>query len=349
MTGLRTRGEDVRRFILQNVASNPGDIARKAADHFAVTRQAIGKHLQRLVAEGALEEFGQTRSRVYRLAALSDWRKEYPIRPGLAEDQVWREDVRPALGDMPDNATHIWQHGFTEMFNNAIDHAAARSIVVSIGKTAVDTTMSVADDGVGIFRKIQDELGLLDQRQAVLELSKGKVTTDPTRHSGEGIFFTTRMFERFSIHSGGVRFEHRMDPDHDYTLETGQPGAKGTTVTMTLDNLTSRTTKEVFDRFTDTEEYTFSKTVVPVELAVYGDENLISRSQARRLLARVENFRTVTFDFNGVPTIGQAFADEIFRVFQNEHPDIRLVPVNCSDEIARMISRVRPGAGKQAG
>jgi anti-sigma regulatory factor (Ser/Thr protein kinase) len=280
------------------------------------------------------------------LAALSEWRKEYPIRPGLSEDQVWREDVRLVLGGMPANVINIWQHGLTEIFNNALDHANADRIVIRIEKTAVDTVMSIADDGIGIFRKIQDELGLQDPRQAVLELSKGKMTTDPTRHSGEGIFFTTRMFERFSIHSGGVRFEHRIDPGHDYTLETGQPDAKGTTVSMTLDNHTSRTTKDVFDRFTDTEEYTFSKTVVPVELAVYGDENLISRSQAKRLLARVENFRTVTFDFHDVPSIGQAFADEIFRVFQSQHPDIRLVPINYSEEIGKMIGRARSGTVK---
>lgn len=346
MTGVRTRGEDVRRFILQNVASNPADIAKVTAEHFGVTRQAISKHLQRLVADRVIEESGRTRNRTYRLATLSLWSREYPIRPGLAEDQVWRTDVRSVLGELPDNATHIWQHGFTEIFNNAIDHADARSIVVSIEKTAVDTTMSVADDGIGIFRKIQDGLGLLDQRQAVLELSKGKVTTDPTKHSGEGIFFTTRMFERFSILSGGVRFEHKIGLRPDYALETGKQNAKGTMVTMTLDNHTSRTTKDVFDQFTDTEEYTFSKTVVPVELAMYGDENLISRSQAKRLLARVENFKTVTFDFHDVPTIGQAFADEIFRVFQNAHLDIRLVPINYTEEIGRMIGRARAGASE---
>ncbi len=343
MTGKRSRGEKVRRFILQNVASNSGDIAKVAAERFGVTRQAINKHLQRLVAERALEESGQTRSRAYRLATLSEWTKEYPTGPGLAEDPAWREDVHPALGNLPDNATRIWQHGFTEIFNNALDHADARHIVVSIEKTAVDTTLSIADDGIGIFRKIQDELGLLDERHAVLELSKGKLTTDPAKHSGEGIFFTTRMFEIFSIRSGDVCLTHRAGFKQDYTLET-EESTKGTAVTMALNNRTSRTTKKVFDQFTDVEEYTFSKTVVPVELARYGDENLVSRSQAKRLLARVEKFRTVMLDFKDVPAIGQAFADEIFRVFEDQHPETRLVPINHSEEIGRMIRRARAGA-----
>jgi hypothetical protein len=52
-----------------------------------------------------------------------------------------------------------------------------------------------------------------------------------------------------------------------------------------------------------------------VRLAKYGNDQLISRSQAKRLLARIELFKIVLFDFSGVETIGQAFADEIFRVF----------------------------------
>ena len=47
----------------------------------------------------------------------------WEIEPGLAEDIVWSRDVRDILGDMPDNVLDIWSYGFTEMFNNAIDHS----------------------------------------------------------------------------------------------------------------------------------------------------------------------------------------------------------------------------------
>jgi hypothetical protein len=107
------------------------------------------------------------------------------------------------------------------------------------------------------------------------------------------------------------------------------------------DNHTARTTRKVFDQFTTDDDFTFSKTVVPVALAKYGDDNLISRSQAKRLLARIELFRTVLLDFKGVPTIGQAFADEIFRVFASEHPNVELIPIHASSEVRRMIDRVR--------
>jgi len=45
-------------------------------------------------------------------------------------------------------------------------------------------------------------------------------------------------------------------------------------------------------------------------------------------------------DFSGVEMIGQAFADQIFRVFRNEHPDINLVRINTNDDVEKMVHRV---------
>ncbi len=76
-----------------------------------------------------------------------------------------------------------------------------------------------------------------------------------------------------------------------------------------------------------------------VRLAQYDDEKLISRSQAKRLLDRIDKFKVVIFDFAEVETIGQAFADEIFRVFRRQHPDIEIVYLNASDSVRQMIDR----------
>jgi STAS-like domain of unknown function (DUF4325) len=83
---------------------------------------------------------------------------------------------------------------------------------------------------------------------------------------------------------------------------------------------------------------------VPVKLAQYGNDKLISRSQAKRVVARLDLFRTILFDFAGVPTIGQAFADEIFRVFAQEHPGIEIFPIHANSEVIRMIERVKAGS-----
>ena len=118
---------------------------------------------------------------------------------------------------------------------------------------------------------------------------------------------------------------------------------------MKLSNHTSRTLKKIYDQYAPgSDDYGFNKTVVPVKLAQYGNDKLISRSQAKRLLARVELFKTVMFDFTDVPSIGQAFADEIFRVFAHEHPDIQLVPIKASSEVRRMIERAKAAASTEA-
>jgi anti-sigma regulatory factor (Ser/Thr protein kinase) len=341
MTRVRARGEDVRKYILEHLESHPHDVSKLTSEHFAITRQAVNKHLQRLTTEHAIVEAGKTRNRTYKLATLSKWDKRYELAPGtLAEDVVWRDDIGKVIGDMPDNVLAIWHYGFTEMFNNALDHSSGTSIYIEISRNAVNTEMIVQDNGVGIFKKIQTALGLLDERHAILELAKGKLTTDPKRHTGEGIFFSSRMFDEFDILSGGVFFSHKFEDREDWILERDRFN-NGTLVWMKLNNHTSRTTTKIFDQYTSGDEYGFTKTVVPVRLARYGNENLISRSQAKRLLARVELFKKVLFDFRDVPTIGQAFADEIFRVFAKSHPDIELLAIHTSSEVKRMIERAQ--------
>jgi len=341
---IRARGEDVRRFILEHLEKHPRDLSKFVAEHFGISRQAVNKHLKRLQSEHAVVESGQTRNRIRKLATLAEWDKAYSIAPNLAEDLVWRNDVSEVIGDMAENVLAIWHYGFTEMFNNALDHSAGTNVLLAIRRNAVDTQMVVHDNGVGIFKKIQTELGLLDERHAILELAKGKLTTDPKRHTGEGIFFSSRMFDQFDILSGGVYFSHKFEAD-DWILERDRLG-DGTSVWMKLNNHTSRTTRKIFNQYSTGDEYGFTKTVVPVNLARYGNENLISRSQAKRLLARVELFKTVLFDFTDVPTIGQAFADEIFRVFATSHPTIELHPIHTNSEVKRMIDRARSGGAE---
>ncbi len=347
MTKVRARGEDIRRFILEHVEKHPHDIGKIAAEHFGITRQGINKHLQKLCVEKALSESGKTRGRTYKLAALLEWSEGYRIIPGLAEDLIWKDHIQPVISPLPDNVFNIWHYGFTEMFNNAIDHSGGSEIFVRIRKTAASTEMLLMDDGVGIFKKIQMEMNLLDERHAILELSKGKLTTDPRNHSGEGIFFTSRMFDSFGILSGGVLFNHNFVDDKDWILEL-ERFSTGTSVWMALHNHTVRTTTKIFDQFSSGEDYSFNKTVVPVRLAQYGDDRLISRSQAKRVLARVELFKTVIFDFESVDFIGQAFADEIFRVFASKHPGIELHTRKINSEIKRMIERAKNGLAAEA-
>ncbi len=339
MSVIRKSSEDCRSFILANIEKYPSEIGKKISEKFSMSRQAANKHLQKLVEENVLAIKGKTKSRVYSLKEQVSFTKRYALGHGVAEDIVWMQDIRPQLGKLPDNVMNIWDYCFTEMFNNVIDHSSGSVVSVHVSKSAVNTQIEIQDDGVGIFRKIQHQLGLLDERHAVLELAKGKFTTDPANHSGEGIFFSSRACDGYAIFSGGVYFSHEFGKKEDWILEAKD--LKGTTVKMKLNNHTSRKLKKVFDEYATVDGYGFNKTVVPVKLAQYGDDSLISRSQAKRVLNRVDRFKTVIFDFSGVDSIGQAFADEIFRVFAAQHPAIELVEVRANKDVLNMISRAK--------
>jgi anti-sigma regulatory factor (Ser/Thr protein kinase) len=340
MNKKQTRRQEIQDFIVSHVQEHPSDIAKLAADRFGITRQAIHKHLRRLTDEGVIIADGNTRNRVYRSALKAGLGKVYQVADKLSESSVWMTDVRPLLEHLPENVLDIWRHAFTEIFNNAIEHANGTRIQLMIVSTTAATEIWILDNGVGIFAKIKAALDLDDERHAVLELSKGKFTTAPDAHSGEGVFFTSRMFDQFDINSGDVHLSHEFEKKGDWIIEH-EDCRNGTSVRMNLANQTSRTTTEVFDEFASGEDYSFSKTVVPVRLAQYGDDKLVSRSQAKRLLAGLHRFEDVILDFAGVDDIGQAFADEVFRVFPSLHPEIEVAGVNANADVQRMISRAR--------
>jgi hypothetical protein len=149
------------------------------------------------------------------------------------------------------------------------------------------------------------------------------------------------MLDAFSILSRGAYFSHEAARPADWILPDDDPDTS-TMVTMELDNNTDRTLKDVFDQYSSGENYDFSKTVVPLRLARFGEEKLISRSQANRALARVERFKAVVFDFAGIEMIGQAFADEIFRVWAKAHEDVVCTVIYASPAVRKTIAAVGP-------
>ena len=72
--------------------------------------------------------------------------------------------------------------------------------------------------------------------------------------------------------------------------------------------------------------------------------NNIARSKAREVLRDAERFRVIIIDYEHISEIGQAFADEIYRVFQNKHPDIVIQEENMSEGIRFMIERAKTEA-----
>ena len=327
---------DLRRTILDAIAHDGSNVAARLAELHGVSRQSASAWLAKLKQEGAVVSSGVGRGVRYRLAVLANVRQSYE-RAGLSEDRVWRELVGPQVADLPPNVRNIWQYAVTEMVNNAIDHSGSERVTVELLRDALNTTVYVADEGEGIFLKIQRALNLYDPREAILELAKGKLTTDPAHHTGEGIFFASKVMDAFDIRSGTLHFMHD-EWGADVLLER-PAGTPGTLVLMRLANDSPRVLQAVFDQFAAPGEYTFAKTIVPVRLAQHEGEKLVSRSQAKRLTLRFERFQTVVLDFAGVEEIGQAFADEVFRVFHQAHPATTLAPINMTPAVEMMFKR----------
>lgn len=330
-----SRFDDLVRTVTRDVVEHPRDLTRHYAERFKISRVAANKYIQRLETEGWIARSGPSTHPVFSPGYKRRIARLYPLT-GLEEHIAWENDFKPYLS-MPSNVQSIASHGFTEMLNNAIDHSAGKSVFVFATQDESALRIIISDDGVGIFAKITSALDLPDMRQALFELSKGKLTTDPNKHTGEGVFFTSRMFDSFEISANGLQFNHDANSSHDWLQEADDIFTEGTSVYMRIALTSNRTTTEVYAQFTEApEDYDFSKTVVPMRLARFGDEQLVSRSQAKRLIARFDRFRTVILDFSEIQEIGQAFADELFRVYGNSHPNVELLPKNMTEQVERM-------------
>ncbi len=332
----------IREFILKNVKDHPSSISTLTIKKFGLSRTAINRYFQKLVSENLLTAEGKTNARHYKLKPIVYEVFQLDIDYLWTEDDLWRKHIAPLMSGVKQNIVDICHYGLTEMVNNVLDHASSPNILISYEQNYNEISIMVSDKGVGIFEKIQKDFNLSDPRTALLELSKGKLTSDKKRHAGEGIYLTSRLFDKFQIESKTLFYSRERQEEDDWLIELNDRpnNDRGTTIIMSLPTDASWTMQEVIDNCMG-DNFRFRKTHVPVKLAQYPGEQLVSRSQAKRLLARFEHFSEVFLDFKNVDQIGQPFADELFRVFPNNNPNIIIQTTNTNDTVMRMIRFVR--------
>jgi anti-sigma regulatory factor (Ser/Thr protein kinase) len=335
---MTNQAKNILKFLLAKVAKHPDDLVAVAVQHFSVTRTTIHRHLSKLLTEGKILKNGTTRNITYYLSTDANRTNTYKIHPQLSEFTVYKNDFSSALASVDTHIQDICHYAFTEIFNNAIDHSAGTKILASLTFEKNNIVISIQDNGIGIFKNLHDYFLLDDIREGALQLSKGKMTTDPSNHTGEGIFFSSRAMDTFEITSNNLHYI-KSNKDNDWGLECIPEKMKGTTVTMTINKNSQRKLNAIFCEYQDEEDLKFDKTDILVEMAKWGDETLISRSQAKRILRNLEKFNHVTLDFKGVRLIGQGFVDETFRVFINRFPHVRITYINASDDVEFMIKR----------
>lgn len=332
---MQNNSKQIKEYILSNVEKHPKDIVRKTMDAFSITRTTVRRHINALIKEDKLVISGNTQSAQYFLQNEFQKIKEYPLNKDSAEDKIFN-DFLMFLNRFPKNIYDICYFGLTEMINNAIDHSSGTKLIVQTRFNEPNLTIIVKDDGLGAFKTICDYLQIDDLREGIVHLSKGKITRDPVNHTGQGIFFTSRMFDQFVIEANGLVYS-RDNFLQDWSFNSRQ-GTNGSVISMTINVHSKITAREVFAAY-EGQDWEFSKTEVLIHLSDFNEEMFISRSQAKRVLLGLEKFKQITFDFKRIASVGQGFVDEIFRVFANRYPGIVLRYINANDDVEFMIRR----------
>ena len=307
------------------------------AETFNIPVQDVSQILQSMCQSGRIIEHAKD---TYSLA-YKHVEHRYPIKE-LTENKVTDDIFYAFFKNTPEIAYSNLLYAFQELLNNAIEHSGGTEVIITLARDERKLFFNIVDDGAGIFNKIVNGLNLDDKRYAILELSKGGFTSDKNHHAGEGIFFSSKCGDFFYI--GSDNMEYMVEEDFGLLQKTfllNPP--RGTNVLFMIKTTHKQHRKELFDlyRGNPNNDEDFRKTIVPVKFLEYGIDKPLyhSRSQARRLMSRMEEYETVTLDFLGIESIEHSFADEIFRVFKNYHPDIEILTVNCCNSVKNMIKR----------
>ena len=350
MSFTETKREEIKKYILRKIARGDAELLEKTMDNFGISVTTVKRYLKEMLECGIIKyvpETGYPYQLIQSEHRTSISLTEYPQE----EDVLFQQYISPYLADCNKNSRVIWQYCAAEILNNAIEHSHGTRIDIVMKCNALCRTVVISDDGDGVFSTLMKYMATNGWEHprledALVELCKGKITCDSRNHSGEGIFFSSKMMDSFVLWSDslilkwGCQDEIEVVQSH-LAAYASKIWKEKTMVMMTLENETEREAGKVFDAYADREEG-FIRTEIPVtEACITGEP--VARSQARRICHRLDSFREVILDFSGVSIMGQGFADELFRVYAEEHPAVLLHPINMIPQVARMIRHVRRG------
>lgn len=336
MSYTREKRTRIKTYMMEKIFIGDSSFIEKTVKTFDTSTTTVYKYLQELQESGML-----TKDSSGKFALKDSLRKdyEYDLNDRLQEDIIYNDTLRDVVKKLPDNVVRIWEYSFMEMVNNAIDHSIGTKIKIFIRQNALYTWVNIVDDGIGIFNKIAEYYNFNDLDEAILALFKGKFTTDSANHSGEGIFFTSRVMDHFYALSDEKVFSQDNTVEMIRTIEEGKKNEnKGTRIILALSNYATQSLREAFNEFSS-DNGGFSITKIPMK-KICDSGYPVSRSQAKRLYFGFDKFKTIILDFKDVDDIGQGFAHELFVVFRRNNPAIELKCINENENVSRMIAHV---------
>jgi len=328
------RKNAIKLYIMEQIINKEKSFSKKVADTFGINNSTVYAYINEMIDNNIIKKIKHGE---YELVTK---RYEYEFTEGSYgyDDDTYAYDtyLSKLISGFSDNIISIWGYAFSEMMNNVIDHSSANKVKLVVSQNYLNTQVLIYDDGIGIFEKIKEHFGLLSIDEAICELFKGKLTTDAKNHSGEGIFFSSKLMDSFYIISSGKIFTNNKFDD-SFVINLAEENQIGTCVIMELSNFSNKLAKDVFDEYANIDGG-FNKTRIPLKNIF--DSSPVSRSQAKRVCNRLEKFIEVIVDFDNIDWMGQGFAHQLFVVFQNNHKEIKITPVNMNNDVARMYAHV---------
>ena len=160
------------------------------------------------------------------------------------------------------------------------------------------------------------------------------------------------MFDKFLIGSNELGFLHNAGAD-DWLVRLDEFHDPGTLVIMEIGIESQKTPQEVFDMFASPNPTTrFSRTHVPLKLAVFGSGGLVSRSEAKEGPDAVpEGFQEVRLELEGIGSLNRPgicqrgfpglqaglsrnLASGLPRETRAQHPSIQMIKrVQAQEEV----------------
>ncbi|MBX3181516.1 MAG: winged helix-turn-helix transcriptional regulator [Polyangiaceae bacterium] len=323
---------DLKQELLELVRREGSINCTLVSERLGYTRQAVHRHLRELVNAGELVVTGHARATRYSLPA-SVKRLHRLDLADVDEREVWAR-VAPEL--VPPTATlaatAIAEFAVEELVKNAASHSAAASATLQVDSTLEQIRFQLSDEGVGLFTRVRERLGLGSELDALIELSRAPLTTEPRTHLGQGLLLLASACDQLTIEAGGLLWQ--SDRERGDQLLGEAPRRPGTRVTCAISADTELALDALLRQRLARQNPLAA--IGQVKLVEHGGQ-FVSREEARRLMEGMERYRVVDLNFHGISGVGLGFAQELFQRWVPSHPGTRIQVRGAGPVILRVL------------
>ena len=197
--------EEIKKYLLRKIALDDKEVIAKTMDNFGVSITSVKRYLQEGIQQKIIQINEDCKCGYCLVEQIHKFSFELEEQT-LNEDYIFNNYIAKSLSDCNKEAFRIWQYACEEMLNNALEHSKGTNIYVEVYTNALFSKVIIIDDGIGAFRTLVEYMRKNDWanpqiEDALLELYKGKFTSNAQCHSGEGIFFSSKMVDDYVLWS----------------------------------------------------------------------------------------------------------------------------------------------------